>query len=92
MKSTWKKLERVLGDWKNESLNIFNFYVNCICSTNPCFLGNKKYFETCIANKTNVICLDACGFGPPEIEFKMICENNECKLATFNRTSGERLS
>jgi hypothetical protein len=65
---------------------------DCICSTNPCFLGNKKYFETCIANKTNVICLDACGFGPPEIEFKMICENNECKLATFNRTNGERLS
>jgi hypothetical protein len=67
---------------------------DCICSENPCFLGNKEYFNKCFLPQQKEIikaCLDACSFGPEEIEFKTICENNQCILASFNRTSGERI-
>lgn len=66
----------------------------CICSTNPCFLGNKEYYNRCFVPQQKEIveaCPDACGFGPYEIEFKTICENNRCKLASFNRTTGKRM-
>jgi len=67
---------------------------DCICNTSPCFLGNKEYYENCFLPQQKEIvkaCPDACGFGPYEIEFKTICENNQCKLVTFNRTTGERI-
>jgi hypothetical protein len=67
---------------------------DCICSENPCFLGNKEYYNKCFLPQQRGIvqaCPDACGFGPYELEFKTICENNQCKLASFNRTTGERI-
>lgn len=67
---------------------------DCMCSENPCFLGNKEYYNKCFLPQQKEIikaCPDACGFGPYEIEFKAICENNRCKLASFNRTTGERV-
>jgi hypothetical protein len=67
---------------------------DCICSTDPCFLGNKEYYQKCFLPQQKEIiqaCPDACGFGPYEWEFRTICENNQCKLATFNRTTGERI-
>lgn len=68
---------------------------DCVCSENPCFLGNREYYNKCFLPQQRELveaCYDACGFGPYEIEFKAICENNQCKLATFNRTTGERIS
>lgn len=68
---------------------------DCICSENPCFLGDKEYYNKCFLPQQKEIvkaCPDACGFGPYEIEFKTICENNQCQLASFNRTTGERIS
>jgi len=64
---------------------------DCICSTNPCFQGNKNYYERCILTEKGIIevCLDACGFGPYELDFRMICENNQCTFAVFNRTTDE---
>jgi len=65
---------------------------DCMCSTNPCFLGNKEYFEECIPDKNALgACLDACGFGPYEMEFRYICEDSQCIIATFNRTTGQRI-
>lgn len=67
---------------------------DCICSVDPCFLGNKEYYNKCFLPQQKEIvqaCPDACGFGPYDIEFKTICENSQCKLATFNRTTGERI-
>ncbi len=63
---------------------------DCICSENPCFLGNKEYYNKCFLPQQKELiqaCIDACGFGPYEIEFKTICENNQCKLTSFNRTT-----
>lgn len=66
---------------------------DCMCSTSPCFLGNKEYFDKCIADKSALgACLDACGFGPYEMEFRYICENSQCIIATFNRTTGQRIT
>jgi len=68
---------------------------DCMCSTDPCFLGNKEYYNKCfLPQQKGVIqvCPDACGFGPEEIEFRTICENNQCKLATFNKTIRGRIS
>ena len=67
---------------------------DCICSTNPCFQGNKNYYEKCVLPKKGVreACLDACGFGPYELDFRMICENYKCTFAVFNRTTGGRIS
>ena len=66
---------------------------DCMCSTNPCFLGNRYYFENCIPDKNALgSCLDACGYGPYELDFRYICESNQCTFAVFNRTSGERVS
>jgi len=67
---------------------------DCICSTNPCFFGNKEYYQKCFLPQQKEIvqaCLDACGFGPYEWEFRTICENNRCRLTSFNRTTGERI-
>lgn len=66
---------------------------DCMCTTGPCFLGNKEYYNKCVVNKEGIgmACPDACGFGPYEWDFRTICENNECALAVFNRTSGERI-
>jgi endonuclease YncB( thermonuclease family) len=66
---------------------------DCMCSTSPCFLGNKEYFEKCIPDKSALgACLDACGFGPYEMEFRYICEDSQCIIATFNRTTGQRIT
>jgi hypothetical protein len=67
---------------------------DCICNTNPCFQGNKNYYEKCVLPKKGIIeaCLDACGFGPYEFDFRMICENYQCTFAVFNRTTGGRIS
>lgn len=67
---------------------------DCICREDPCFLGNVEYFNKCFLSQQKEIvqaCPDACGFGPEEIEFRTICENNQCKLASFYRTTGERI-
>jgi len=65
---------------------------DCMCSTDPCFFGTKEYYQKCFLPEQKEIvkaCPDACGFGPYEIEVKPVCENNQCKLATFNRTTGQ---
>jgi len=67
---------------------------DCICDTNPCFLGNKKYYNECVLIQQKDIvdvCLDACGFGPYDIEVRPICDNHECRLAQFNRTTSQRI-
>jgi len=65
---------------------------DCMCSTNPCFLGNMGYFDKCIPDKSTLGgCPDACGFGPYEVEFKYICENSQCIIARFNRTTSQRI-
>lgn len=66
---------------------------DCMCSTTPCFLGNRYYFENCIPDKASLgSCLDACGYGPYEMDFRYICESNKCTFAVFNRTTGERIN
>ncbi len=65
---------------------------DCMCSTNPCFLGNKEYFEKCVPDKSALGgCPDMCGFGPYEMEFRYNCENSQCVVAAFNRTTGQRI-
>jgi len=67
---------------------------DCICNGQGCFLGNKNYYEKCVKTKESEmlkVCMDFCGFGPYEWVIKTICENNICKLATFDRTTGERI-
>ncbi|MFH0929088.1 MAG: hypothetical protein V1818_01880 [Candidatus Aenigmatarchaeota archaeon] len=65
---------------------------DCMCSTTPCFLGNKEYFEKCVPDKSVLgSCLDACGFGPYGMEFRYICEDSQCIIATFNMTNGQRI-
>ena len=65
---------------------------DCMCSSSPCFLGNKEYFDKCVPDKTALgACLDACGFGPYELDFRYVCESNQCTIAVFNRTTGQRI-
>ena len=64
----------------------------CMCSTTPCFLGNKDYFNSCADKAALGSCLDACGFGPYDVDFEYICEDSQCIIATFNRTTGQRLA
>jgi hypothetical protein len=66
---------------------------DCMCSTSPCFLGNREYFNDCLTNKDALgACPDMCGFGPYEMEFRYVCEDSQCTMATFNRTTGERIT
>ncbi len=67
---------------------------DCMCSENPCFLGNREYYEKCFLPQQKDIvrdCPDVCGFEPSDVEFEAVCENSRCKLASFNRTTGERM-
>lgn len=67
---------------------------NCICTTSICFLGNKEYYNKCVLTQEEgmlIGCPDMCGFGPYEIDFRYLCESNQCIVASFNRTTGERL-
>jgi hypothetical protein len=66
---------------------------DCMCSTSPCFLGSREYFNACIVDKQSLgACPDMCGFGPYGIEFRYVCDNGQCAIATYNRTTGQELA
>jgi hypothetical protein len=63
---------------------------DCMCSTNPCFFGNKEYLNTC--GESLGQCPDMCGFGMHDTDFKYVCENNQCTTAVYNLTTGNRIN